>query len=436
MKKLLPGPAGRVLLAGALATGAIAFGPFSSGARAADGNGTEASAPARAPGANAAHPADCAARSTDAPPAVLPASAALARAQVALTLRLVSAREGGPSAVSPSGIAAVLGALDLGADPAMHGAIVRTLQLNGRRGRTVAHAESLRRALRLLAAAPSDATLSSASALFVDGREALKPGIAERFMAEARMPVRSADLSGAAGVAEVNGFVAEATRGHIPEILGQADAGPALVAVNAFHFSGCWRVPFDPAFTLPAAFTRLDGSTVDVATMTLDGSTLSHRIEGRFAAVDLVYSDARYSLVLVTTTDRPAAAGDFWPARRLLQGGGFSEAPVDLELPRFRIDAEADLLPALAGIGLRAGLKSPTALAGIAPGLRLGTLRQKSVLMVDERGTQASAATAAVATRSAAARPLAIAFNKPFVFALRHRPTGLILLAGYVADPS
>lgn len=282
-------------------------------------------------------------------------------------LRLVAAREAGPSAVSPSGIAAVLGALDLGTDRAMHGAIVRTLQLNGRRGRSLAQVEGLRRALRLLAASASDATLSAVSAVFVDGGQPLTPGIAERFMAEARMPVRSADLSGADGIAEVNAFVSKGTRGQIPEILAQADAGAALVAVNAFHFGGCWRVAFDPALTRPAAFTRLDGTMIDVPTMTLDGSALSHRIDGRFAAVDLGYSDARHALVLVTTTDRPAAARDFLPARRLLDGAGFTAASVNLELPRFRIEADADLLPALAGIGLRSGLKSPVLLRGSGP---------------------------------------------------------------------
>lgn len=429
MKKPMLAVAGPFLLVCSVATGALAQGEAP----------LQGVAPSSTPAASASATAACAERGAGAQPALLPAAGALARAQSALMLQLIAARDGreaAPAAVSPSGIAAVLGALDLGADPAMHGAIVRTLQLKGRQGRSVGRIEGMRRALRLMAAAPADATLSSASAVFVDARQPLKPGVAERFMAEAQMPVRAVDLSGPAGVREVNAFVAERTRGRIPAILGEADAGAALVAVNAFHFLGCWRVPFDPALTRPEPFTTLDGTPVEVPTMMLDEATLSHRLEGRFAAVDLSYDDPRYSLVLVTTTDKPAAAPDFVAARRLLDGGAFTRGPIALELPRFRIEADADLLPALSRLGLRAGLKSPGALSGIAAGIRLGAVRQKSFIAVDEQGTQAAAATAAVATRAATLRPMTIAFDKPFVFALRHRPTGLILLAGYVADPS
>lgn len=372
--------------------------------------------------------------------ALLPVAAGhLPRSQSALALKLLAAQRdhgSSPVVVSPAGIAAVLGALDLGADQPMRDAILATLQFKGKATGTTAQTEELRRALRLFAAGPGDGSLTGVNALFVDLKQPLKAGVAERLVAEAQMPVKPVDLASSVGIREVNTFVSDNTKGRVPAILGANDIGAALVAVNAFHFLGCWQVPFSPKETRPAAFTTLDGKSVQVPTMSLSNASISHKIEGRFAAVDLAYDDPRYSLVLVTTTDKPGKPSEFSAAQSLLEGAGFVQAPAVLELPRFKIETGADLLPTLSSLGLGTGLKSPTALAGLADGIRLSAVQQKTFIVVDEQGTEAVAVTAAVATRGAVLRPEAISFNKPFVFALRDKPTGLILLAGYVADPS
>lgn len=376
MKNHMLVAAGPFLLACFVATAALAQGePAPAGPTA-----TAASQPAApaVPAAAGTTAAECTARKAPAPALAAPAAGSLAHAQSALALKLLATQQGrgaDPLALSPAGIASVLGALELGADPAMRAAILKTLQLKGD-GKAAA-AEDLRRSLRLMAAGPADTTLSSASVLFVDLRQPLKPGIAERVVAEAQMPLRLADLATPAGIGEVNAFVSDRTRGRIPAILGEGDTGAALVAVNAFHFLGCWQVPFNPRDTRPAAFTTLDGKKVEVPTMSLGEAVLSHRLEGRFAAVDLAYDDPRYSLVLVTTVDKPVGAADFAPAQKLLEAEAFTQERVALTLPRFRIEAATDVLPVLSGLGLEAGLKSPTVLSGFADGLKLGAVQQK-----------------------------------------------------------
>ena len=52
---------------------------------------------------------------------------------------------------------------------------------------------------------------------------------------------------------------------------------------------------------------------------------------------------------------------------------------------------------------------------------------------MDEEGTEAAATTAVTMTRTAMpARTVKVVVDKPFVFALRDRQSGLILLSGYV----
>jgi serine protease inhibitor len=158
--------------------------------------------------------------------------------------------------------------------------------------------------------------------------------------------------------------------------------------------------------------------------------------KGRFAAIDLPYADSRFSMVLVTTTDAPAKPDAFAEVADLLAGNGLASSDVTIALPRFQAEQSHDLIETLAALGLASGLASADQLSGFADGLRLGAVRQKIYVKVDEKGTEAAAATAALATRSVASGTLNLRFDKPFTYALRHRPTGIILVGGYVADPS
>ena len=375
------------------------------------------------------------------PPAqdVMASDRSMADAQAALSLDLLRAiaasSDAGTISVSPLGIAAVFSGLALGADETMRAAIIKTLRIPAA-GKGEAGLEKLRAALRLLDVGRGDTPIQGADALFVDRATVLKPRIAKLLKAEARIPVKPVALDTQEGVDAVNSFVSQATKGLIPTILDAPPQGAALVAVNAFRFKDCWSTAFDPAETSNRPFHKSDGAQVDVATMRLDEKPLSYAVKGRFAAVDLGYRSADFGMILVTTIDKAARVDAFAPAAKLLAGEGFRTGPVDLALPSFGAESGRDLLPILAGLGLKAGLDSPKALSGFADGIGLGAVQQKTLVAVDEKGTVVAAATAAVATRSAAGpRAERITFDKPFVFALRHRPTGLVLMAGYVGEP-
>lgn len=359
---------------------------------------------------------------------------AIALAQARLSLSLLGAgTDQGGGTVSPAGVAAVLSALELGSDGRMKKAIGKVLGAGARPGLRL---ESIRTGLRRLAAGRAVGPFSGADALFVDRTVTLKPGIAETLLAEAQVSVRTVPLDRDEGLAAVNEFVSKATRGRIPTILDQNSKGAALVAVDAFHFRDCWHVAFDPSRTTAGLFRTTDGASRDVSMMHLDSQPLAHRLTGRFAAVQLGYRDPRFVMTLVTTVDAPALPDAFRPAARLLAGEGFTSASVDLALPAFAAGEARDLLPILSDLGLSTGIASPGSLAGFAEGLTLSAVHQKTEIAVDEAGTVAAAATAAEATRSASGpQPVRIDFNKPFVFALRHKPTGLIVMSGYVAQP-
>jgi serine protease inhibitor len=142
-------------------------------------------------------------------------------------------------------------------------------------------------------------------------------------------------------------------------------------------------------------------------------------------------------MVVVTTRDKPARAREFARVTGWLGGEGFAESEGELALPRFSSSGSDELLGALDALGLRRGRVSPTALQGLSPVPQIITrVVQKTELRVDEAGTEAAAATAVTTMRSMTVDYVKMVVDKPFVFALRDRSTGLILLSGYVGRPT
>ena len=332
--------------------------------------------------------------------------------------------------VSPGSVASALAFLELGADPTMGRAIAKTLGFASEGGSDAMQA--LRNSAKELAAAPAgQGPLAFGNGIFVDPAgevDATK-------LRDAGVFVESASLGEPAGIAKVNAWVSTQTGGLIPTILSDPIPNAALVALNALHFKDKWLSPFDKRLTSTQPFHLVGGKTSDVAMMRASAE-VSLRQDDHFIAAALPYVTDGYSLVVVTTKADPATIADFAPAADWLTGKDFDSGKVELSLPKFTAEATNRLLPHLDKLGLADG-HSPTAFKQLsAKPLDISDVVQKTLIKVDEEGTEAAAATAVTVTRALVTDVTPMVVDKPFIFALRDDKHGLILLAGYVGDPN
>jgi serpin B len=66
----------------------------------------------------------------------------------------------------------------------------------------------------------------------------------------------------------------------------------------------------------------------------------------------------------------------------------------------------------------------------------LSQVVQRAMIDIDEEGAEAAASTAVISSRALGAdEAIHMVVDKPFVYALRDKVTGLILVAGYVGQP-
>jgi serpin B len=258
------------------------------------------------------------------------------------------------------------------------------------------------------------------------------------------LPIRA---DPAAARQRINGWVSERTEGRIPDLLPDTSPGPdtELVLVNALYYEATWYSPFEESMTSEADFTLLNGSVVRVPTMKsfwLDGPV---SVTDDYEAVVVSYDDPAYQFLLVVPTlgsydEVEAAFGDDLVETIDEQMRRAEDVPVVLHLPRFESDTNLPLRERLEqDLGVTGLFEVPGGLAGIDDDLMLGNAFHAATIEVDEEGTIATAATALEAVEGAApdpAEPVVIRADRPFLYLIRHLPTGANLFVGRVLDPS
>ena len=275
-----------------------------------------------------------------------------------------------------------------------------------------------------------------------DGYQFLAPfldTLAENYGASMRLVDFQRDPEGVREV--INGWVADQTNDRITELLprGIIDAATRLVLTNAIYFKASWVFPFPKENTADGPFHLLDGRTVQTPMMKLDKRTLYGEIDG-VKAVELPYTGFQYSAYVVVP-----AEGEFEEFERTLDAeafeailDGMQDAQVKLTMPKFEFESSFNLNETLKALGMPSAFDPEKAdFSGMdgTRGLSIADVVHKAFVSVDEEGTEAAAATAVV-MRTSLPPPAELVVDRPFLFLIRHNPTGTILFVGRVLDPT
>lgn len=299
--------------------------------------------------------------------------------------------------------------------------------------------EAMNALLRTLASAESgDLTLAIANSGWVQtGREIGQPYL-DTLATQYGAGLHTLDLQGDSegSRAAINHWVAEQTRDRIPELLpeGFVNARSVYVLVNTVYLKAKWQQIFGKYLTEPEPFTRSDGSTVDVDTMHNAELQGRYLVENGLAVVELPYLGGQLAMRVLVPDDLTALEHRLDASEWDRIESALSSGIVDLSLPKWEIDTSIDLADPLGDLGVEIPGGD---YGGIAPGIFLGQAVHGANITVDEQGTEAAAGTALGFEESGPPTPDAtIRADRPFLYAIVHQPTGLILFTGHVADPN
>lgn len=256
--------------------------------------------------------------------------------------------------------------------------------------------------------------------------------------------VRAVDFGNPeAAAATINAWVSENTNGRIEEIVKpeSIDWGTVMFLVNAIYFKGTWTFQFDKDKTRPEFFTLLDSSRKQVPMMHLSGD-LKYFQNDHFQAVDLPYGDGKYNMMILLpnpAADLDALAAQMDRVNWQSWIGSFSEQPVDLAMPKFRLEYELTLNDVLKALGMEIAFDTGRAdfTRMYKPGgLFIDEVKHKTFVEVDEEGTEAAAATSVEIGRTSLPDNVQMRIDRPFLLVIHENHSETILFIGKIIDPS
>ncbi|WP_081888250.1 serpin family protein [Verrucomicrobium sp. BvORR034] len=254
----------------------------------------------------------------------------------------------------------------------------------------------------------------------------------------------------------INELIRRGTRGRITNLVppgGLVRDTNALSLVSTLYFKGPWADRFPAQDTVQRAFW--------VPSVRRDKQVMMMRRQGRLRHAKMVAQG--YGLLELPMGDRsqdysmlillPVAQEGLPAVEKALTQAGLEEAIGKLEstlvtvhLPRFSFSLGGEFSMLLRALG--AGSMITPKVAELGPMSRsqplyLSGLYKETTVDVNEAGAEATAAIVAPADPFASGAPpeergpIPVLFiaNHPFLFYIRHRPSGLILVMGRVGNP-
>lgn len=241
----------------------------------------------------------------------------------------------------------------------------------------------------------------------------------------------------------INKWVEDQTNEKIKDLMpeGTITEDTRLVLANAVYFKGQWKEKFDPDKTRDGDFTLIDGTVVQVPMMTRINKKVRFGAGDGFAIIELPYVGDVLAMAFLL----PMRGDDMAGIELKLTPGRINAAVESLheqrmnffQMPKFRISTDSYRLnDALKSMGItiafERGRADFTGLSPLGSQLYISDVMHKGFVDVNEEGTEAAAATGAAV---AAASESSWIIDRPFLFLIRHRPTGEILFLGRVLDP-
>ncbi|CAH2246848.1 glia-derived nexin, partial [Pelobates cultripes] len=333
--------------------------------------------------------------------------------------------------ISPHGIASVLGMLQLGADGKTKKQLTTAM-----RYKVNEVGKILKKINKVIVAKKNKDIVTIANAVFANDGFKVEPFFENKIKEVFHGQVKSTDFQDKdTAAAAINHWVKNETKGMIEDLISAElldSSLTRLVLLNALYFKGLWKSRFQQENTKKRTFHAPDGKTYQIpmlAQLSVFRSGSASTPSGLwYNVIELPYHGGSLSMLVALPTDENTPLSAIIPhiSTKTLQSW-MTMVPkrIQLILPKFTVEAVTDLKGPLKNLGItdlfdssRANFTKITR----SESLHVGNLLQKAKIEVNEDGTKAAAATSAILI--ARSSPPWFIVDRPFLFFIRHHPTG------------
>lgn len=240
---------------------------------------------------------------------------------------------------------------------------------------------------------------------------------------------------------KINAWVKQATENKINDLVssGDFDKHTKLVLTNAVYFRGNWLYQFDVKNTEKRMFHTTKTAQKLVPTMFTKASFNCGELpELNAKFIEVPYSSEAIAMIIIlpNEVDGLSALQNNFKWEILANAPWQNFEKVELYLPKFKFETAINLKDTLRKMGLNSMFEDTANFSRMSDKpLKVSKVVHKAIIEVNEEGTEAAAATAAVMRlRRMASIPKQFEVNHPFMFIIEHKLSKLPLFLGNVWD--
>jgi serpin B len=242
----------------------------------------------------------------------------------------------------------------------------------------------------------------------------------------------------------INSFIEEQTNHKIKDLIppGYLNEYTRLVLTNAIYFRGDWKWSFDESLTGDEDFWIGPNSTVNVQMMHMipnETIRFNYADIGDAQILELPYKGDNISMLIIL----PNNIETFERSLRLEKLDEYraemkEEKLDEICLPKFEIDTKYSLVEPLSALGMHTAFGEAADFSGMTGKreLFISKIVHQAYVKVDEKGTEAAAATAVIINLTAIPERKVFRADHPFIFIIQEIETGNILFIGRIVNPS
>lgn len=242
----------------------------------------------------------------------------------------------------------------------------------------------------------------------------------------------------------INNFISEQTNNKIKDLIpsGFLNEMIRLVLTNAVYFKGTWQWEFDTADTHDGNFKITPTNIVKTPMMNMfpKKTSFNYADTGDLQILELPYKGDKISMLVLLPSENLETIEPTLTAEKLNEyKSKMKKTKLDsISLPKFEFDTKYFMKDPLSALGMPTAFSDNADFSGMdgKRNLFIDFVIHQAYVKVDEKGTEAAAATAVGIGITSVQPRNDFRADHPFIFAIQDRETGNILFFGRVVDPT
>lgn len=241
----------------------------------------------------------------------------------------------------------------------------------------------------------------------------------------------------------INSFIEEQTNNKIKDLIpkGVLDYLTRLVLTNAIYFKGTWQWEFNPKNTEEVDFkiTPTDIVKVPMMYMKPEKAKFNYADLEDLQILELPYKGEKISMLILLPKDnlediQPLTIEKLKEWKSQMK----KETLDEIYLPKFEFDTKYFMKEILSDMGMPTAFEMDADFSGMdgTKSLYIKEVIHQAYVKVDEKGTEAAAATGVVMELTSIMPKNIFRADHPFIFIIQQNDTGNILFLGRVNDPT